>query len=174
MIALYIVGGIIALFLIAAAFAGTRWSYEKSVLINAPLDKVWSNVNTLHACNKWNPWVEKDENIILKYSGTDGTPGASFSWNSEDKSVGAGSQTLTKIVSNSEVDSRLEFIRPFKGKGDAYLMLTVERAVTRVSWGIESSTPYPMNIVKLFGVIEKNMNRDFTQGLNKLKGLCEN
>lgn len=173
MIALYIIVGVVALFLIVAAFAGTRWNYEKSVLINAPVEKVWSNVNTLKACNRWNPWMEKDPNVKLQYSGPDGAPGSSFSWESDDKNVGAGNQTITKVTPNSEVDSRIEFLRPFKGKGEAYLMLTVERAVTRVSWGIESSTPWPMNIVKLFGVIEKNMNRDFTHGLNKLKGICE-
>ena len=36
-----------------------------------------------------------------------------------------------------------------------------------------SSTPYPMNIIKLFGVIEKNMDADFTRGLNKLKEISE-
>src|SRR5579859_1100344 len=174
MIALYIVGGIIVLFLLIAAFVGTAWSFEKSILINAPLEKVWNNVNTLKACNQWNPWMERDPNIKLQYSGTDGTPGASYSWDSPVKNVGAGSQTLTKITPNSEVDSRIDFLRPFKGRGDAYVLLTVERAVTRVSWGIESSTPYPMNILKIFGVIEKNMDRDFGHGLNKLKGLCEN
>ena len=173
MIALYIVGGIIALFLIIAAFAGTRWSYEKSILVNAPLEKVWDNIRTLRALNQWNPWVGRDPNLKLNYSGTDGEPGASFSWDSANKNVGAGNQTITKVTPNSEVDSRINFIRPFKGQGDAYVLLTVERAVTRVSWGIESSTPYPMNILKIFGVIEKNMNRDFGDGLNKLKGLCE-
>ena len=173
MIALYIIVGIIALFLIVAAFAGTAWSYEKSVLINAPVEKVWTNLSTLRACNQWSPWMEKDPNVKLQYSGADGAPGSSFSWDSADKNVGAGNQTITKVNPNSEVDSRIEFLRPFKGKGDAYLILTVERAITRVSWGIDSSTPWPMNILKLFGVIEKNMSRDFTHGLNKLKRLCE-
>jgi uncharacterized protein YndB with AHSA1/START domain len=173
MIALYIILGLIALVLIVAAFVGTGWSFERSVLINAPLEKVWTHVSTLRACNQWSPWMEKDPNVRLQYSGTDGTPGASFSWDSADRNVGAGNQTITKVVPNSEVDSRIEFLRPFKGKGDAYVILTVERGLTRVNWGIESSTPYPMNIMKIFGVIEKNMNRDFNHGLNKLKGLCE-
>ncbi|GGA85843.1 SRPBCC family protein [Puia dinghuensis] len=174
MIALYIVLGIIALFFIIAAFVGRRWNYEKSILINAPLEKVWNNVSTLQAINRWNPWMERDPNLTVKYSGTDGTPGASFSWDSPVKNVGAGSQTITKILPNAEVDSRIDFIRPFKGQGDAYVILSPERSTTRVSWGIESSSPYPMNILKLFGVIEKNMNRAFSDGLNKLKGLCEN
>jgi len=30
-----------------------------------------------------------------------------------------------------------------------------------------------MNIIKLFGVIKKNMDRDFGKGLRKLKEICE-
>jgi hypothetical protein len=30
-----------------------------------------------------------------------------------------------------------------------------------------------MNILKVFGVIEKNLNRDFTKGLGQLKMLSE-
>jgi len=71
------------------------------------------------------------------------------------------------------VTTRIEFIRPFRGRAEAYIRLEEERGSTRAIWGIESSTPYPMNIIKLFGLIKKNMNRDFGKGLNKLKEMCE-
>jgi hypothetical protein len=173
MIALYIIGGLIALILIVAALAGTGWSYEKSISIHAPLDKVWNNINSLGAINKWNPWVGRDPQILLKYSGVDGTPGAKFSWDSEYKNVGAGSQTITKVVPRNELASRIDFLRPFKGTGEAYIRAKEESGATTATWGIVSSTPYPMNIIKIFGVIEKNMNKDFGEGLNKLKEICE-
>jgi hypothetical protein len=43
MLALYIVGGIVALILIVAAIVGMGWQYEKSISINAPLQKVWDS-----------------------------------------------------------------------------------------------------------------------------------
>ena len=48
-----------------------------------------------------------------------------------------------------------------------------ENAATRVTWSMKSSMPYPMNIIKVFGVMQRNMDRDFAKGLNKLKALCE-
>lgn len=173
MIILYIVVGIIALLLLIAAVIGTGWSYEKSIRIQAPVSTVWGHVNSLRSLNQWNPWMSIDPAIKVVYYGKDGAPGAGFSWESDMKNVGAGSQTLLKITPDQEITSRIDFLRPFKGKGNGYVRLSKEEDGTTVRWGIVSSSPYPMNILKLFGVIEKNMNKDFTKGLAKLKGLCE-
>lgn len=173
MIALYILGGLIVLILLVAAVVGTKWSFEKSVQINAPVDKVWSNTNSLHAINTWNPWLDRDPNLTQQYTGTDGTPGASYAWDSPQKNVGAGNQTIVSVKDRSEFNTQITFIRPFAGKADAWVYLTTAGNSVTVTWGIASSTPYPMNIIKLFGVIQKNMDRDFTKGLGLLKSLCE-
>jgi len=173
MIVLYVILGLIALILIIAALIGTKWNFEKSIMINAPLNKVWDNVNTLHALNNWNPWMAKDSNINIVYTGTDGTPGASFSWVSAEKNVGEGSQTIVKITDKSEMLSRVDFIKPFAGTGNAFMRIAPEGNGTKATWRMESSTPYPMNFIKIFGVIEKNMDKDFNTGLSKLKAICE-
>jgi polyketide cyclase/dehydrase/lipid transport protein len=173
MIALYIIGGIIVLFLLIAAIAGTAWSYEQSILIQAAPDKIWDNVRSLHAINQWNPWMGIDPNIKVQYAGTDGKPGAGFTWDSSVKNVGAGSQTILRVRDGSELYTRVDFLRPFKSIGYADFKLIPDSNATRVSWSIKSRMPYPVNIVKVFGGIQRNMGRDFTKGLNKLKSLCE-
>jgi len=173
MLALYIIGGLIVLILLVAALVGTAWRFERSILINAAVARVWQNINSLHAINQWNPWLDRDPNLHQEYTGTDGTPGAAYAWDSPVKNVGAGNQTITGVKENSEMTSRVVFIRPFAGVGDASIKITAEGAATRATWVMDSSTPYPMNIIKLFGVIEKNLDRDFTKGLNQLKALSE-
>ena len=173
MLALYIVLGVIALFFLVAALAGTRWHYEQSISIQAPIDKVWPHISTLRALNQWSPWMDRDPNIKLSYTDKDGVPGAGFSWDSPVKNVGAGSQTILRVTDHKEVATRVDFFRPFKGTGLANFLTTPENAATRVTWSMKSSMPYPINIVKIFGGIRRNMGRDFTKGLNKLKGLSE-
>jgi len=173
MLVLYILLGVIALFLLVAALAGTRWHYEQSILIQAPPEKVWPNISSLRAINQWNPWMERDPNVKVTYTDKDGTPGAGFSWDSPVKNVGAGSQTILKVTDHAEVATRVDFFRPFKGTGLANFRIGSENAATRVTWSMKSSMPYPMNIVKVFGGIKRNMGRDFSKGLNKLKGICE-
>ena len=173
MLALYILGGIILLILLVAALIGTKWKFERSILINAPVARVWENTNSLHAINRWNPWLDKDPNLHQEYTGTDATPGAAYAWDSPVKDVGAGNQTIVSIKEGSEMTSRINFIRPFAGVGDAFIRLKQEGTGTRATWGIASSTPYPMNIIKLTGIMEKNLDRDFTKGLGQLKTLSE-
>ena len=173
MFILYILGGIILLVLLVAALAGTKWSYHKTILIQAPAAAVWPHVCSLSAINTWNPWLSLDPDIKQQITGTDGKPGAVYSWDSQVKAAGAGNQTITGIIENKEFATHIEFIRPFKGKGEGYLRLQEVPGGTEATWGIDSSTPYPMNFIKIFGVIEKNLERDFTKGLNKLKTICE-
>jgi len=173
MIVVYILIGVIALILLVAAAVGTKWKFEKSILIQAPVDKVWPHISTFKASNEWNPWIGLDANIRQQIIGVDGTPGATFSWESNEKNVGAGSQTMLSITERSEVASEINFLRPIKGRADGYIRIAPEGGGTRAEWGITSATPYPMNIIKLFGVIEKNLDRDFSRGLNKLKELSE-
>ncbi len=174
MIVLYIILGIIVLFLVVAAFVGTGWSFEKNILIQAPRSNVWGHVNSLGAINTWNPWLDRDPAINQSISGIDGTPGATYAWDSKEKNVGAGRQTIIGVKAPTEMTTRIEFLRPFKALAEAYIRLEEERGSTRAIWGIESSTPYPMNIMKVFGVMKKAMDRDFGKGLNKLKQMCEN
>jgi uncharacterized protein YndB with AHSA1/START domain len=173
MIVVYIILGLIALILILAAIAGTACNFEKSIVIAAPLDKVWENVRTLHAINKWNPWMDLDPNMKVQYSGDDGTPGASFSWDSPVKQAGAGRQTILSVADRKQVATRVDFERPFKSVGWGDIDLSNEGSGVRVNWSIKSRMPYPFNIFKLFGTIEKSMDRDFGKGLNKLKMICE-
>jgi hypothetical protein len=173
MIFLYILLGLIALILLVAAVIGTAWNIERSITINAPLEKVWEHTKSLKALNEWNPWMAKDPDIKLDYEGMDGTVGSNFRWASAIKNVGEGCQTLTKIEDKTSLLSRVDFFKPFKGTGNALLNLSKEASATKVTWRMESSTPYPMNIIKLLGVIEKNMNADFNTGLSKLKSLSE-
>ena len=126
MIALYVIIGIIVLVLLIAAIVGTAWSYEKSILINAPASKVWAYTGTLRGLNSWNPWVEKDPGVKMEFGPTDGVPGANYSWDSDVKQVGAGKQTILSITSEKEMATQVTFLRPFKGTGNAYVKLADE------------------------------------------------
>lgn len=173
MIVVYILASLVALILLVAAAVGTKWKFERSILIQASIDKVWPHINTFKASNEWSPWIGLDPNLHQQITGIDGTPGATYSWESNEKNVGAGKQTFLSITERSEVCSRIKFIRPIKGTADGYIRIAPEGGGTRAEWGIASATPYPMNIIKLFGVIEKNLDRDFSKGLSKLKELSE-
>ena len=169
----YVILIIVALLLIIPLFISKDMNYEKSISINSPIDKVWENVSSLSAMDQWSPWNSKDPDMERSQTGVDGEVGAKQSWVSEKKDVGEGSQTIVGVDKPNQLSTKLEFIKPFKSEADAFVKLKEEGKGTSATWGFESQMKYPMNIMKLFMNFEKNMDKDFGAGLNKLKSICE-
>lgn len=162
---------IIAIVLITALFAPKTLHLEREITINAPKEKVWGNVNSLHALHTWSPWVEPDPNIKITYEGQDGTVGAVYKWIGNDD-VGQGEQTITKIDAPNSIGSHVHFIKPFEGQADAFINLSEAGSATKVTWGFNSKYSYPMNIVLLMNM-DKMIGDTYSKGLNKLKTMCE-
>ena len=170
---IYVILAIVAVLLILPLFISKELNYEKSVSINAPIDQVWKNVSSLSAMDQWSPWNTKDPDMERSLTGIDGEVGARQSWVSQKKDVGEGSQTIVGVDEPNRLLTKLEFIKPFKSEADAYVKLDKTSEGTNATWGFESQMAYPMNIMKLFMNFEKNMDKDFGAGLEKLKNICE-
>lgn len=164
---------IIAIPLIAGLFIDKEVTYEKSILINAPIEIIWLHVNSLSALDKWSPWNDYDPNMKKEFSGTDGEIGATQSWESTVEKVGKGSQTITKIEPPFLLETDLKFYVPYESEAKGYIKLANENGETKVTWGFSSEMPYPFNVSKLFMNMEKMMGEDWQNGLTKLKKLCE-
>ncbi|MDY8135509.1 SRPBCC family protein [Aquimarina sp. 2201CG5-10] len=165
---------LIVIALIAAIFAPKEVIYEKSININAPIEVVWENVNSLSDLDKWSPWNDLDPNIKKDFTGNDGTIGATASWDSEVKDVGKGSQTISKIEAPTFFETDLKFYRPYESEAKGYIKLAKENNSTVVTWGFQSEMPYPFNLMGLFMNMEDNMGETWSNGLSKLKELSEN
>ncbi|MBS3993045.1 MAG: SRPBCC family protein [Bacteroidetes bacterium] len=164
---------IIAIPLIATLFISKEVNYEKSIVINAPLETVWNNVNSLSAMDTWCPWNDYDPNMKKEMTGVDGTVGAMESWESDVEQVGKGSQTLANIQAPYLIETDLKFYTPYESEAKAYIKLAEEINGVKVTWGFNSKMPYPFNLMKLWMNMGEMMDNDWNTGLNKLKVLCE-
>jgi hypothetical protein len=175
MIVLYILAGLLALVLITAALVKKDYQVQRSLSINRPKADVFDFIRYLKNQDAFSVWARIDPAMKKDYSGTDGTPGFTSAWDSENKKAGKGSQTITKITEGERIDSILHFIKPFEGKADAF-MSTKEMAPneTNITWGISSAMKYPMNIMLLFMNMDNMMGKDMEGGLQNLKALLEN
>ena len=148
---------IIVAILFVALFVPREFNYEKSISINAPIDSVWGKVNSLSALDKWSPWNDHDANMKKSMTGVDGTIGTVQSWESEI--VGNGSQTISKIEKPTLFITKLDFHKPRESHGKAYVKLVSEGNTTKVTWGMTSKMPYPINIMIPFMNMEKNWEK---------------
>ncbi|MBB6372480.1 SRPBCC family protein [Chryseobacterium shigense] len=171
---LKILGVIILLavvYVIIAMLAFSKdYHFEKSVVINAPKEKVWQHVGSLKEYNVWDPFSKADKDIVITYSGTGDKVGDSYHWKGNDK-VGEGEQSVTEIVPNEKLITKLHFIKPFEGDAKANLILTPEGNGTKVTWSIDNELNTMMKIMK--PMMDSNMNTMFEQGLGDLKKIAE-
>lgn len=159
---------------ILAFMAPTGYKVERSVTINKPKGEVFAYIKNLKNQADWGPWYKKDPSMKIVTSGTDGTPGFITSWNSTNKDVGEGEQEIKKVTEGERLDSELRFKRPFESRSDAYM--TTESAgdnQTKVKWGFTGSMPRPMNIMLLMIDMDKEVGKDFDDGLSNLKTILE-
>ncbi len=162
---------LVAIVLIAALFVSKDVLYEKSISINAPIESVWENVNSLDDMDKWSPWNDIDPNMKKDMKGPDGQIGAVASWDSDHEEVGKGSQTIAKIEAPTLFETDLKFYEPYESEAKGYVKLEKEDAGTKVTWGFKSEIPYPFNIMMLFSDMEESMGETWNNGLAKLEKL---
>lgn len=167
-----IVAVLVVLVLAAGIIAPKKFDINRSIVINASAETVFTNVSHFSAFNQWNPWSRLDSAMIVNEEGTDGTVGAKHSWKGNNK-VGEGSMTITKIEPGKSVEWALDFIKPFEGHNQAYLNMETTEGGQKVTWGMKGSMPFPMNAMMLFMNMDKEGGKDYEEGLANLKAMCE-
>ena len=168
---LYILLGIIVLLVIVMFALGKDYQYEKSMTINAPIEKVYAHVNSIQSFNEWNPWMKLDPNMKVDYSGVSGELGDKYCWDSKLDDAGAGCQEIIVLEQNKKMQTKINFIRPFPGEAFSEIILEAEGNATKVTWNMETEMGYPMNLMKPF--MDSEMEKSYTEGLTNLKTLSE-
>ncbi|MDX1956914.1 MAG: SRPBCC family protein [Chitinophagaceae bacterium] len=172
LILLYVVGGILALFLVTALLVKKDFSEQKEVLINCPRQAVFDYVKLIRNQEQYSVWVMRDPKIKIVYTGTDGTPGFRSSWESEDKNVGIGEQEIIKMQEGESIEVELRFKKPFEATNWARTRFeTVGEGQTKVSQELYGRTKFPMNVMNL--MMDKLVGKDMTQNFENLKKKLE-
>ncbi len=164
---LLVLVAIVIILLVVAYFTPRNFSLSKSITINAPREKVYEYIRLLKNQEKYSVWVMADTNIAMKYTGTDGTVGATSSWTSEMKNVGVGAQTITALVPNEKVTVEIRFEKPMKATNYADTTLETVGGQTKVTNTFYGTNKFPMNITNLF--LDKIIGGDIETNLANLK-----
>ena len=170
MIIVYLFIGLIIFLLVVAALLPKIYNVEKTVIIKKPVPFVMSRVSDLNVYALWNPWQKTEPGSSKTISGTPGTPGHKYAW--QGKKIGIGSFTISSI-DDKHIHFVVEFLKPWKTKAkDNWLFEPWGDDETKVTWQNSGSLPWPL--ARLMGpIINKNLNHQFSEGLNNLKTLCE-
>ncbi len=171
---LIVVGIIISIILILALIAPKAYTVTRSILIQQPAAVVYEYIKYLNNQENYSKWATMDPNTINTYTGTAGTVGSSHQWESKQRNVGMGIQTITALEPNAKVSTTIEFIKPFAGVAQASLSTQAKNDYTQVVWELSSTMKYPSNALLLVMNMNKMIGNDLEVGLANLKNVLEN
>lgn len=171
MIILYIIIGLIALIVLLMFILPGKYIVKKSIIVNSDISKCYSMAADLNNYRDWNPWSKMEPDAKKSITGTPKTVGHQYVW--DGKKIGVGGLTITATVPNKSVDLELMFIKPFSSKAnDNWTFEQLPNNQVKIVWS--NSGDLPAGMARLMGpMITKNLNKQFEQGLNSIKELCE-
>ena len=158
-----------AIIIVVSALAPPKMKIEESIIIKAKPKVVFDELNDLKKWPKWSAWSQKDKDIKWSFSDTSSGQGANMSW--ESSMVGVGKQVIEVSDPNRHVITKLNFSG---WQGDNYESFFIEAVpegskVTRSLEGAELKF-----FLRGFAVLmHKMVQKDYQQGLENLKSICE-
>jgi len=175
LIALVVVVVLVVGAVVAAAFmAPTDFRVERETTINKPVSEIYSYAKLLKNQNEWGPWYKKEPTMHQEFRGTDGEVGFVSYWKGAKDETGEGEQEIKRLVPDKQIDTQLRFKQPFESAADAYMILEpIGESQTKVKWGFTGSMPRPMNMIMLVMDMDKEVGKDFGEGLANLKSIME-
>lgn len=145
-----------------------KFVVEKSVMIDAPLEKVRAILSDFTQWPAWSPWLIMEPEAKV----TIGDNNSNYEW--DGKRIGSGNMALLGEEPSDNghcLQYSLNFLKPWTSSANVNFMLSQQNGATKVVWTMNSSLPFFMFFMKKMMVAWVGM--DYQRGLNMLKEYVE-
>ena len=163
---------LIAAVLLLATRQPDTFSVERRIVVNAPPERVFAQINDFHAWEAWSPWAKLDPAMQATYRGAAQGVGAVYEWRG-NSDVGEGRMAIKSATAPSEVMIALDFLTPFESHNVTTFMLTPTESGTEVIWTMKGNAEYVTKLMTMFVSMDKMVGPDFSRGLEQLKAVVE-
>lgn len=143
----------------------------RSITIDATPEEVFEHLSSMQRTSEWSPWLDRDPDVVLTYTGPERGVGNRMEWVSDQRDVGTGTQEIVAVVPNERVETALDF-GPM-GTAQAAFLLEEAGDDTTVTWTFE--TDLGLNpISRYMGLFMDGwVGSDYERGLERLKAVVE-
>jgi hypothetical protein len=149
----------------------TSASVERSIVIDAPAERIFPRIDAMRAVHAWSPWAALDPSTQYAFDGPERGVGSRMTWQSGDAAVGSGSQEITASMPPHEVETRLEFGGEREGR--ARFVLEPLDDGTRVRWRFETEFGWDLLSRYVGLMLDDMIGAAYDQGLRELKRQVE-
>lgn len=173
---LKIIGIIVLIIIMAAAIRVMTLSgeahLERTVTVNASVEKVFSVANDFGQTKHWNPWMKIDPEAQYTYSDNTVGAGAYYFWTSKHDEVGNGRQDLLESIENEIVKTQLGFGEEMTGTYTSDFILEKVSGDTKLTWTFDGKTD-TMREKIFMSMAESILGPMYDQGIADLKTYIE-
>lgn len=141
------------------------FNVSKSIVIEAPLEKVYASVRDFKQWEPWSPWLKSEPGCPLNYA----EDGKSYQW--DGKIIGSGELAIVSEEANKCIDYRLSFFSPWKSENTSAFLFAAKNGGTEVTWTMEGSLPFFLFFMK--AMMSAWVGMDYERGLKMLKDSLE-
>lgn len=146
-------------------------SVSRSITIDAPVDRVFEQVNDLRNWEKWSPWKRMDPMMEMTFSNPPVGQGAFYKWISQDEHIGSGTMTLAQVTNNELIVTALQ--AESWGDASSTFKFGHKGKQVEVTWMMDQEIGV-MPWSKYFGYAMKStLKKQFDQGLKGIKFYAE-
>lgn len=162
----------VALLLAWAAGRPDSFRVQRSLLVQAPPEAVFAQINDLHAFNTWNPFNRKDPSMRGSYRGPATGPGAAYDFAGNGE-VGKGTVRIVDAAPPLRVAMKLDMTEPMEAHNDILFSLVPRGSATEVTWAMNGACPLLCRAMHLVFDLDRMVGGDFESGLRGLKARAE-
>jgi hypothetical protein len=166
------VGAALALLVVVIQMQPATFHIERSIVMAAPPEAAFAQVNDFHAWSAWSPWEKLDPNLKRSYDGPRTGVGAKYAWVG-NKEVGEGRMTIEQSSPGAIVVIKLEFLKPFAATNTATFTFTKTAEGTKTTWAMDGNSNFISKAFHLVMNMDKMLGPDFERGLASMKAAAE-
>jgi hypothetical protein len=164
----------VGIVLILAASKPNTFSVQRTAVVQAPSEKIFTLISNFHQWGAWSPWENRDPAMNRTYSGARSGKGAVYAWDG-NKNVGSGRMEILDASSPSKIIIKLDFFKPFEGHNTAEFTMLPQGdvATTSITWVMHGPAPFMHKVMQVFMNLDRMIGKDFETGLANLKRAAE-
>lgn len=166
---LFFILTLIMVFLVVLLFAKKEYSFQQSVTIDKNSSEVYNFLKFLQNQENYHDWRNKDKASIWNYYGEDGTTSSKCRWESNNKQVLSGVQSITKLNYPEHIKIEMLVDKPYNISSIHDFILKENNGKTELTWNITIQFPFPYNILILTDNFDNTVKQSVATSLNNIK-----
>ena len=166
------VAALVVLLVLVILTRPATFHIERSIIMAAPPENAFAQVNDFHAWPAWSPWEKLDPAMKKTFDGPPSGVGAKYAWTGNDQ-VGEGRMTIEKSEKPSQIVIKLEFLKPFAATNQTTFTFTPNAGGSHVTWAMDGENSFMAKAASLFMDMDKLIGGDFDKGLAAMKTAAE-